>query len=173
MLDVDELGALRRVARELDRGLDRLRARVAEEDPSRPGGIFAASRSARSPGEHRDVHLHEVREPGVEHVVQRLDHLRVVAPDREHAPAGEQVEVALALCVEEVLAARLGIGDIEADRLEHPDDLAVQVLLVEGVLLLQTLRDQIQDFHALTPRRRAEISRPAIPRRHPEPGRPL
>jgi hypothetical protein len=94
----------------------------------------------------------------VQHVAQDLDHLRVVAPDREHAPAGEQVEIAVALRVEEVLPARLGVRDVVADRLQHLHDLPIQILVVQRVLLGQTLGDQIQNLHAAPPLTTASIA---------------
>ena len=138
-LDVDDLRALGRVARELDRGLDRLRARVAEEHLLEPGGHLRDEPFGEQAREHRHVHLHQMRQAAVQDVVQDLDHLRVVAADREDAPAGEQVEVAIAGRVEEIGTARLGVRDVVADRLQHLHDLPVQVLVVQRVLLGQAL----------------------------------
>jgi hypothetical protein len=134
-LDVHDLGTLGRVARELDRGLDRLRARVAEEHLLEPGRHLRDEALGEQAREHRDVHLHQVREPTVQHVREHLDHLRVIPSEREDAPAGEQIEILVALRVEEVRPARFGVGDVVADRLQHLHDLPVQIAIVQLVLL--------------------------------------
>ena len=113
-------------ARKLDRGLDAFGAGVREERlvEIRHVGEQPLGEDAR---ERRDVHLHEVRKIAVQHAFQRVTQHRMVAADREHTEAGQQVEIALVLAVVEVLALAALEADVETDGLEHPDELLVQV----------------------------------------------
>src|SRR5581483_3588307 len=66
---------------------------------------------------------------------------RVVAPDGEHAEPGQEVEVALAGAIEEVLSLGAGVVPIEADGLQHADELRVQVFLVQREALARALAE--------------------------------
>jgi hypothetical protein len=55
----------------------------------------------------------------------------VIASDREDAEAREQVEVALILAVVQILALAPLEADVEADGLQHPDQLLVQMAGVQ------------------------------------------
>src|SRR5437868_9833421 len=59
----------------------------------------------------------------------------MIAADREYAPAAEQVEVAIAGLVEQVLAAPGAEAYVEAYGLEHADHLAVKVARMQRVAL--------------------------------------
>ena len=158
MVAVDQLCPAGGLACQLDRRLDRLGPRVAEEDALLP-------RHARDellgqhPRQRRDVHLHGVGEIGGQHVGERALDRRVIAPDGEDAEPGEQIEVALPLAVVEVGPLGAHVVAIEADRLEHLDHLRVQVLLVQRELLagarLQRVEDPAVVLHAAPPRGRA------------------
>ena len=147
---IHDAAAPGRGARELDRRLDRLRAGIGEEhlvemrhEREQPLGQNA--------GERRDVHLHEIRQVGVEHALQRRANRRMIAADREHAEAAQQVEIAVALAVVEVLAASLAKADIIADRPQHPDHLLVEAAAMQAEAL---------GFVALEQRRNVDVSHP-------------
>ncbi len=79
MFAINNLLALGGVAGEFDRRLDRLRAGVAEEhlgQVGRAGGEDFLGQQARQQGH---VHLHHVRQFGIQHVFQGLHDGRVVA----------------------------------------------------------------------------------------------
>ena len=72
---------------------------------SRPAGSLATRALGEESGQDRHVHLHQMRELAVQDVAQDRDQLGVIAAESEHAPAREQVEVAVALAVEQIRAA--------------------------------------------------------------------
>ena len=69
----------------------------------------------------------------------------MIAADAEHAPAGEQVEVAVALAVEEILPLPRAEADVVADRLQHPHHLLVHVRGVQRVALRLALGENGPD----------------------------
>ncbi len=107
----DELAAPGHLARPLERGFDRLRARVAEE----------RLRAAEDVGElqrqllHRlgGVEIRDVPQP-VELRVRRREWRRVAVAEADDGDAGEQVEIALAVGVDEPRAFAVGERDVEA-----------------------------------------------------------
>jgi hypothetical protein len=145
VIAVHEARTTRVVARELDRRLDGLGARVGEEHLVETARRGREQPLGEDPRERRDVHLHEARQLALEHLAQRGDERRVVAADREHAEARQQVEILLALVVVEIGTVRAHVVAVEADRLEHAHVLRVQVALVEIELLALALANQLQD----------------------------
>jgi hypothetical protein len=75
--------------------------------------------------ERRHVHLHQVRKFGIEHASQRFAQSGVIASDGEDAEAAQQVEIARAFSVVEVLASAATKPDVVADRLEDANHLLV------------------------------------------------
>ena len=67
--------------------------------------------------------------------MQRLADHGVVVADAEDPEAGQEVGVAVALGVVEVGAFRALVHAVEADGVQHPGQLGVQVLAGEGVTL--------------------------------------
>ena len=120
----DAAAAGRARAGELDRRLDRLRAGIGEEHLVRCG-TSASSRSARA-RQASNVHLHEVRQIGIEHAFQRGTNRRMIAAEREHTESAQQVEIAVIVPVVEVLAASLAKADVIADRPQDADHLLVE-----------------------------------------------
>ena len=97
-------------------------------------------------GEHGDVHLDEVRQIAAEHRLQRVTQYGMVAADGEHAPATEEIEVLVALAVEQILALAGTKADIVADRLQHADHLLVHVGGVQRVAFRLPLCEQRADI---------------------------
>src|SRR6185437_14967888 len=99
------------------------------------------------------------------------DRLRVVAADREHAVAAEQVEVALAALVDQVCALAPAPGLLEAERTQDSPHLRVQVTVVERHLLAGAGGQQLADagwsgpVHGLSVRERRDRPRGVIARR--------
>ena len=136
VLGVEHPPAAGRRAGDLDRRLDRLGAAVGRAPSPRrsPARARAAPRPAR-----RSAASHPAGAgcPSARrhHLPQRRDHLRVVAPDREHAIAAEQVEVALAPGRRSGARPRRPPTPVEAERAQDPPHLRVQVAVVELELL--------------------------------------
>ena len=143
---VEDARPLRRGADELDRTLDRLGARVGEEDPLDAGMGPLDQLLGQDAGQERTVHLHEVGQVGVERVVQRLDDGRVAPAQGEHPEAGEEVEVPLPLVVDEVAALALLEEAAELDGAEDPRQLRVDVLRMEAEILALAILQHLLQF---------------------------
>ena len=92
------------------------RCRCCRSRPGRGAAPWPAAASASSPASGGAVELGQVGQVGVEHVVHGLADHRVVAPEREHAEAGQHVEVVVAVLVVEVGALGPGVDLVEPDR---------------------------------------------------------
>ncbi len=82
----------------------------------------------------RAIHLHHVRKIHVENVANCLRHLRMIASDGKHAKATQQIKIAVAFLVPEILALGLGVDDVEPDRAKHLHQRRVDVLLMQLVI---------------------------------------
>jgi hypothetical protein len=141
-------------AAELDRRLGRLGAGVAEER-------FTQPRHAREQllgeeaREQRGVELDEASELATQHLLERPDHGRVVAAEREHAKAAQKVEIALPPGVEQIGALRTDVVDVEPEHSQNPQGLGVEMLLEQSELFRPALGDQrpqIERHDAFPPR---------------------
>ena len=97
-------------------------------------------------GERRHIHLDEIGQVAVEHVLERVAHMRMVAAEREHAEAAQQVEIAGVGVVKKILAPAGREADVEADGLQHPHHLFIQMPRVQRVSLRFPLREQRCDI---------------------------
>ena len=104
-------------------------------------------------GQERRVHLDEVRQVGVDRLVERLLQRRVAPAEGEHPEPGEEVEIAATFVVVEVGALGARVEAVEADRTENPHELGVDVPAVElEVLSLVACQHLIQiETHRLPP----------------------
>ena len=154
---VEDAGPLRGGPGELDRALDGLGARVGEDDPLDSGVRAGHQLLGQDAREERTVHLHEVREVGVEGVVQRLDDGRVPPAEGEDAEAGQKVQVSVPFVVDEVTTLALDVEAVELQGSQHPGQLRVHVLGVEGEVLALTLVQHLLQIkrHAVGSRGRA------------------
>ncbi len=128
---IDDAGPAGRGARELDRGLDQLRAGVCKEhlvemrnEREQPLG--------QNSGKRRDIHLHEVRQVGIERALERRANRRVVAAERKDTKSAQQIEIALVLAIIEVLPASLAKSYIIADRPQHTDHLLIETARMQA-----------------------------------------
>src|ERR1700733_14530232 len=71
--------------------------------------------------------------------MQRLNDCWMAPPEREHAEAGQEVEIPVPLVVDEVAALPLHVEPIELDLTENPGELGVDVLRVEREVLSSPL----------------------------------
>src|SRR5262249_54378130 len=94
-------------------------------------------------GERRDIELNEIGQIGIEHALQRVAQRRMVAPDREHAETAEEIKIACAVAIVEILPLPLLEADIVADGLEHPNKLLVQVTRMQGAALRLAIREKL------------------------------
>src|SRR5260370_41806876 len=87
----------------------------------------------------------------------------MIAADREHAPPAQQVEVAFAVLVEQVLTASGTEADVEADGLEHAHHLPVEMARMQRGALRFPLGEQrrgVQGHASLPPRPATHRCRP-------------
>jgi hypothetical protein len=68
----------------------------------------------------------------------------MITPDREHAKAGQQIEIARTLAVVEILPLPLLEADIVANGLENPNELLVQIPIMQRAPLGLTVREQLR-----------------------------
>ena len=145
---VDDPRAGGRGAGELQRRLDRLRARVREHDGAevRRGAAQQLLREhARQGG---DAHLRQRRGVGGQEALELRADRGVVAADREHAVAPEHVEIAVAVRVDQVRALTVRPGAVEADRAQNAAQLGIDVALVQGQRLALAAREDLGDVQA-------------------------
>ena len=124
VLAIDDPRAAGGRASELDRRLDRFRSRIQEQ-------CFVEIRHMRqqplgeNARERRYIHLNEIGKFAIENALQRLAQRRVITTNGEDAKAAQQVEIASALSIVEILPLAATKPDIVADRLEDPNHLLV------------------------------------------------
>ena len=131
MLAMDDAGTAGGGAGELDCRFHRLGAGIGEKH------LVEIRRKAdealrQQSGKRRHVELHETRQFRVEHALERVAQRRVIAPDREHAVAAQQVEIFRALAVEQILPGAAAEADIIAQRFQHAHHLLVEMTRVGG-----------------------------------------
>ena len=112
---------------------------LVKKTRSIPGCARADQLLGQDAGQEGAVHLHEVREIGVEGVVQRLDDGRMAPTEGEDPEPGQKVEVTVPCVVDEIAALALDVEAVELESAEHPGQLGVDVLGVEGEVLALAL----------------------------------
>ena len=149
----------------LDDRLDRLGSAVGEEAAIVVVRHARDERLREQSGERRAFHLHEVRQRAVHRVAERLFDTGMATTEREDSEAGEEVEVAPPVAVEEVGALGAHVVGVEADRPQYPRHLRVEVALVQRERLACRAR------RAVPSRRKARCRRVGAsahgPCRHP------
>jgi hypothetical protein len=144
---VDDARLPRRAARELQCRFDGFRPAVAEVDALHPG-CARDQLLGDETRQHRQVELQHVGEVGVEHVVKRLPHHRMVAANTGDPEPGQEVEVAVSLGVPVVRALGADERPVEADRVQHPRHLAVDELRMQTRAVVLVLLEQRPDVEA-------------------------
>ena len=91
----------------------------------------------------RAIHLHHVRKIEIEHVTNGLLHHRMISPDVENAVAAQKIEIRGVIHVVEVSALRPRIDFVETDDTLSGDERAIDVPLVQLVILAQSRRDDL------------------------------
>lgn len=128
--------------RELHRRLDCLGAGIAEEY-SRQVADAAREVLGEEPREKGDIELHQVRQLGVEHVLERPADRRMIAAEGEDSEPAQKIEIAMAVAVEEISAFGARKVGIETDRLQDARQLRVQVAIEEEALFPCPFRDEL------------------------------
>ena len=123
-----------RVPGELERGLDGLRAAVAEEHALQAGRL-GQQLLPEEAHNRLAVELRPRREVHVERVLQRLLDHRVRASGREHAEPGKEVGVRVAFRVVQVRALAANVVPVEPDGVQGARQLGIQVLAVQVIPL--------------------------------------
>jgi hypothetical protein len=142
VLRVQHLGPLRRLPGELDRRLDGLGARVAEEHPADAGVRPRHQLLGKQAWQQRAVHLHHVRQVKVERLVQRGLDGRMAPAERVDAEPGQEVEVTPAGVVVEVAALSPDVVAVEPESSQRPRQLMVHEPLVQSEVLSRSFRER-------------------------------
>ena len=124
----------RRVPGELQRGLHRLGAAVAEVHAVELGRLGQQPLGEQA-GQQRAVELNHAGQLCVEHVVQRLADNGVVVPHPEDAEASQEVGVPVAVAVPQVGALGPLVHLVESDGVQHAGQLRVQIPCVQVITL--------------------------------------
>ncbi len=135
---------------ELQRGLDRLGAAVAEVRAAHAGDLGEQPLGEQA-GQQRAVELDQVGDLAVQQVVQRLADHRVIAAHPEHAEAGQEVGVPVAVAVVEIAALGLLVDLVEPDDAQHAGQVRLEVLVLQLVALASALRQEGGQVEAHTP----------------------
>ncbi len=100
-------------AGDLHRRLDRLRTRVRRHHRGDAARSAGEQLLGQDTAQERHPELRQVGGSRGQQLVDGRDHVRVIASEREHAVARDQVEVALAVGVDQVRAVAADPGPIE------------------------------------------------------------
>ena len=130
-----------RGARKFQRALHRFGAGVAKENGVEMRRRAFRDRFRQQSAQERAIHLHHVRQIEIEHVADRLLHHRMIAPDVENAVAAQKIEVGGVIHVVEIRALGPRIDLVETDHALRRDERAVDVPLVQLVILAQPRGD--------------------------------
>ena len=146
MFAVKDLVALGGIAGKFDRRLDGLGAGVAEKHLCQPVRAALEKLLGKQPAEQRDVHLHHVGQLAGQHILQGLNHRRMVTPQGIDAEATEQIQILVALIIVEIRALGASIDPVITNGLEHAYHLRIEMLLVQGEILAGVFLQQIGDI---------------------------
>ena len=94
----------------------------------------------------RGIELHHVGQVQFEDIADRLLDHGVVAANVEDAEAGEEIEVVLPVHVVEVRALSAGVDDVKTDGALDLDQRAIEMAVVELVVLAQARGDEVLDI---------------------------
>ncbi len=144
MLAVDDSGPPGGAAGKLDCGLDRLGAGVGKKY------LVEIRRELQQPlcqhaGERRDVELDQIGQIGVEHTLEGFAQCRMIAPDGEHAVSAQEIEIFVALAVEQILSGAAAEADIISNRPQHPDHLLVEMARMRLIAVGFILRVEVRN----------------------------
>ena len=126
MIAIDNASPSRRYARKLDRSFDGFRAGISEEHLVHIRRVFQ-QHFCKHAGQCRDVHLHKIRQVAIKNAFQRRAQNGMVAADRENAESRQQIEIARAIAIEQILPYAALEPDIVANGFQHLHELLVQV----------------------------------------------
>src|SRR5262249_13190179 len=126
----------------------------------------------------------KIWEIAVEYLFKRIAHDRMIAAEREHPPAAQQIEVLAPFAIVQILALAALIGPVESDRFQYTNHLFVQMAGVQHVAVRFRLSEEVVDLqtHAplreplksmmVTARRRRVMPRKPLRGRIPTPNHP-
>ena len=94
-------------------------------------------------GQRRQIELNEIGKVAVQNALEGVLDGGMVAAKRENAEAAQQIEVTVAVAVEQILALRALKADVITDGLKHPDELLVEVPCMQSVTLELAIREHL------------------------------
>ena len=138
---VEDGRAAGRGAAELDRRLRGLGAGVAEEQLRQPGHV-AGEALGEQAGEQGHVELDQSGQLAAQHLLERAGHGRVVAPEREHAEPAQQIQVAVAVGIEQMRPLGTHIIHGEAEGAQDAQQLRVEMAIEQLELVAAPFLDE-------------------------------
>ena len=139
----ENAGALGGGAGKFQGTFDGLGSGIAKEAGIAGRAEFFDESFGEEAGENGAVHLHHIGEIEFENVTNGFLNGGMITADVENAVAAEEVEVVIAVEIVKVSAFCAGIDFIESDRALNFYERAIDVLVVEVVVLAQSGEDRV------------------------------
>ena len=133
MIAIDDALPAGGAAGELDGRLDRFRAAVTEEDARQVFRCVFGQHLGDQAAQQAAIHPNQVGHILAHDLLKDRLHFGMIPPQRENAPAGEQIEVFIPLGVPKVGPFAADVALVEADGLENLYEGGVDVLGMEVV----------------------------------------
>src|SRR5262249_41650029 len=109
--------------------------------------------------------MNQIRKVGIEDALERFAQGRVISSDRKNAKAAQQVEIADALPIVEILPLAAAKADIVSNGFEDPNHLLIEMARMHGKTVAFALRKQVSDVarHLRPLQRQCQKCRLGIP----------
>src|SRR5262249_12027894 len=124
MRAIDDARAACGATREFYRGLYRLRAGISEKHLVQIRHVFQQPLGQHT-SKRRDIKLHQIGQVAIENALQGGAEGRMISADGKHAEAAQEIQVAHAIAIEEILALSLLEPDVVTDCFEDPNQLLI------------------------------------------------
>ncbi len=116
---------------------------LQKKTASRCAGVRFVRASARRPLSKRAIHLHHVGQIELEDIADRLLHDRMIAADVVNAVSTQKVQILGIIHIVEICPLRPGIDLVETDDTLRRHQRAVEMSLVQVVILTQPGGDDL------------------------------
>ena len=117
---------------EFDRAFNGFGSAVAEKDARQIAAGFFSQLFRDEPAEHAAFHADEVGGVAIEQLLEDRFDLRMISPQREHAPAGEQIKIFVTGFIPQPAPFAADVFLVEPDGAEHLHERWVEMLRRAG-----------------------------------------